>query len=400
MKIGASVGTSNRKVLTIGHSVPIYAIGFFSLSLQTMMTMIVPLWAITLHATPLTTGIVISVGSLLPILFSISSGILVDQIGSKKVLLVCSILAIILAILHPLFPSIIMLLFLQLIYGQAQSSIWIAAQAHIGKIAITAGGTSHIGIFSFLTNLGTFLGPLLLGVVWDLFGSWAAFTTIASWALFLCLAALFLPQEKEKKVKKLKSFVPNWRHYKEAFSLLSDLTVKLVIYCTFLRLSGLAIQGSFYIVYLNQIGLTATLISFLFSFLPLISTFSTLLISFFTRLMKETSLLIATIFISIVPLILTPLFDQFWILLILAAISGLGFGLNHPLLISILTSSVSTVHQGLAVGLRTSTNRLASAIIPFIFGMVVQGIGLTASFYVIAVLLLTPVFIIAPKLIK
>jgi predicted MFS family arabinose efflux permease len=57
-------------------------------------------------------------------------------------------------------------------------------------------------------------------------------------------------------------------------------------------------------------------------------------------------------------------------------------GLAQPLMISIIAKSAGR-DQGMAVGVRTTANRLVSFSVPVIMGGVVELVGLEASFLVI-----------------
>lgn len=235
-------------------------------------------------------------------------------------------------------------------------------------------------------------------------GPWGGFSVMVLWAAALFIFSKLLPDEfnheRKGNTEAPTSFRPGWKDYQKAFSLLAIPLVFLVVYATFLRLAGYAIQGSFYLVYLEQLSFPAATISFLYSFLSLTGVFAPLLVNFFARWVEEKILLFLAIITGILPLVFTPLFDQFLSFIVLAAISGIGIGLTLPLLISVLSGAVDPAHQGLAIGLRVTANRLASAVIPIVFGLFVEGIGLRLSFFVVGALLLGPMIIIAPILLR
>jgi MFS family permease len=66
----------------------------------------------------------------------------------------------------------------------------------------------------------------------------------------------------------------------------------------------------------------------------------------------------------------------------------LSEGIVQPLMFALQARAVPREVQGSIVGLRVTSNRLASIITPLAMGYVVQFFGLEAGFYVIGALLL------------
>lgn len=369
-----------------------------------MVSLLIPLWALSLKASPLLIGLSVSAGAILPTVFSITSGAIIDRFGSKTILLFSSLTIAAMSVLFPLFPFIAVLIVLQLFFGQFQSMNWISAQTYVAKLNRQAGNNSYAGNFSFAVNLGNFVGPLIVGFAWDYIAPWASFVAVAAWCLCLWLSALMLPAEQEgggiKQPAGLSSLLPRLWHYKRAFSMLALPAVGVVIYGTFMRLSGVNIKSSFYLVYLEQINFSASSIAILYSVWSFAGTFSSLAVGYLSRFYRSETLLFAALVVSIVPLCLTPLFADYWSQLVISVISGFGVGITLPLLISLLGNAVSPQEQGMAVGLRSTANYTAGIVIPFVFGLWVQAVGLTLSFYIVGAMLLLPMFFIVPAILR
>lgn len=379
----------------------IYSIGFFSLSLQTMMVLLIPLYALSLGASPFMIGLAVSAFSILPLLLAIKSGSMVDLVGSRKIICICALLMILFTFLHPLIPIIGVIIVLQLIVGQVQTMIWIAAQTHIAKIRKDYDDTNTVGIFSFSVNIGTFAGPLLTGYCWELYGPWGGFLLICFWALCLYISSLFLQeQSKGNKDDQTENIgdISKGGTFKKLLHLLAIPVVLMVVFGTFLRLAGFSMRGSFYLVYLEDISLSVMEITILYSLFSLVGSFSPLFIKIATRFVNEKNLLFVIAFLYLMPLVITPLFEGFWPLFILVVISGFFLGMTLPVLISLLSKSVSSEVQGLAVGLREMSNRFAAVFVPLLFGICVEKAGLEMSFYIVGAFLIGSILLIAPIL--
>lgn len=365
-----------------------YAAGFFSLSLVPMTSLVVPLWALSIGAAPSMIGIIVASRAVLPFLLSIHGGAMMDRLGTRRMLIFFASIGTGFSLLYPLSAWIGALIALQLIVGWAQGMGWIGAQIKIAKVA--AGNATFAGRFSFFTTCGTFLGPLIAGMAWDWFGPWGAFSLIALWSGGLLAASCKLPKSAESSPTPLRiqAFCPSPSDYVRAFALMSIPAVAFIVGATFLRISAVSIQGSFYNVYLQSIGLSGTLIGILVSFESLIGGPAALLSGVAVKHIRPPLVLLGSIGIAIIAMSITPLMENMLPLMIAAGIYGLGIGMGFPLLLSILSSAAGAGEQGLSVGLRTTANRLASMVIPVVMGFVIEAVGIRNGFFVIGLILL------------
>jgi MFS family permease len=369
-----------------------YAAGFFSLSLVPMTFLAVPLWALNLHASPAMIGVAIASRSFLPLFFSIHGGVMMDRLGTRRMTLLFTLSGAALSFLYPLLPWLSALIVLQLLVGLAQGMGWIGAQTKMARM--TRGDPVYAGRFSFSTTLGIFLGPLLVGKAWDVVGPWGAFGLIGIWGGCLSLAVFLLPApgatlEHGRRRLQLKDFLPKFNDYKQALALLAIPGVALVIAVTFLRISAVSVQGSFYTVYLENIEFTGTQIGALIGLASLIGSPAALLVGPASRFVGVHWVMLATVGISIVSMCITPLFDNFTVLLLFAGFFGVGMGAGLPSMLSILAGATGHGQQGRSVGLRTTANRLASFVVPLLMGLIVEWAGIEMGFLVVALLLLS-----------
>lgn len=363
-----------------------YATGFFSLGLVPMMSLAVPLWAVTLGASPFVIGLAVGARSVLPLVLSIHGGVVMDRLGVRRVLFWLAGACILLAPLYPAVPTVPALIVLQLLFGLAQGLSWIGAQTQVGLL--TKGSPTHTGRFSFASTAGTFLGPLAVGLAWDLLGPSGAFLGIALWCAALWLAIYFLPRPAadEARPARLRSWselVPRLVDYRDALRLVAVPAVAFVVVATFSRIAAISIQGSFYTVYLESIDLSGAAIGALIATASIIASLSALFAGVLARRVPQTWVLIFSIALATAAMTATPFVAGLAQLGLLAALFGVGIGLTLPPILSILSQSVGSGRQGMSVGLRTTANRLASLVIPVIMGAAAHVFGLSGAFIVI-----------------
>ncbi len=372
----------------------IYGTSLFALSTVPMASVIVSLWAIKLGASPLWIGVAVAARSFLPMFLSIHGGVLMDRLGTRRVMLFFSIITLALFPLYPFMPWVWALILLQLVTGLTQGLTWIGSQTLYGQLA--RGSVKHAGWVTFFMNFGMFAGPLLGGVLWDHVGVIGAFAALTAWSLATLLLVILLPRDIDPPMQKLRvmDLVPRWEDYVKAFALCAIPVVALVMIFTFMRIAVFGLQTSFYVVYLEQIGMNGTLIGLLVSCANLISG-PAALINLPERIIKPVWLMLLGSGAAVLFMTLTPLLTTFWPLMAMSVGYGLGMGLCFPTLLSLLSKAVPKTMQGMSVGLRTTVNRVSSLVVPLVMGAVIEGVGLADSFLLVGAILMLGVLITA-----
>lgn len=386
---GAPAASSSLRVLVV-----IYGTAFFSLSTVPMAAVVISLWAVQLGASPLWIGIAIAARSLLPMFLSIHGGVLMDRLGTRRLMLVFSVVTLALFPLYPAMPWIWALILLQLVTGLTQGLTWVGSQTLYGQLA--RGSVRHAGWVTFFTNAGSFAGPLLGGVLWDHSGPAGAFAALAVWSLAVLVLVAVLPRDIDPPLQKLSAsdLVPRWQDYVRAFALCAVPVIGLVMIFTFMRIAVFGLQSSFYVVYLETIAMTGTQIGLLVSCANLISG-PAALINIPERLIKPVWLMLIGSGAAVALMAITPLFTGFWTLMALAVGYGVSMGLCFPTLLSLLSKAVPPDMQGMSVGLRTTVNRVSSLVVPLAMGAVIEGVGIAASFLLVGVALMIPIVVTA-----
>ena len=248
----------------------VYGIGLFSTSIFSISSVIVPLYAYTMDPSPLMFGLVFSAGHFLPLLLSIHGGALMDRLGARRVMLACTAVGAVMPLLYPAAPWIWALVILQMFLGLSESMGWLGAQTMIGQYMY--GRTSYAGRLSFVIRLGQLVASPMAGVAWDLTGPWGSFAMMSLWASGAVWCALLLPPQPvddaspsvdRRRGAKVRALLPTMTDYVTAFRLLAAPAVVLIVLLGALMHLGNAVQGSFYVAWLNDMGMTGTAIGLL-----------------------------------------------------------------------------------------------------------------------------------------
>jgi MFS family permease len=382
----------------------VYAVAFFTGSQVLIVSVLLPLWALSLDASPVVIGLIISARQVLVVAFSIHGGALQDRFGPRAVIIVMGIAAAVVYVLYPLTPTVWGTVALQMVSGFLEVTGWIGAQTLVG--GLLRGEPVYAGRMTAATRLGGFCAPILAGLSWQYFGPTFAFVATAGWVLVGTAIAWMLPDTRPKPapaqpvqtpeaepapapspaagaVSKGPSMLPSFSDYVTAFRLLALPAVALVIACTFMRQAGSGVQNSFYGVWLKQAGFDAGAIGLLLGISNGISAFAALSVGWFSKRVKGHWLLIAMTMMAVVAIAVTPLLGTFFALAIAIGLRGVGQGYNFPLMLTIASRAVGPELQGRVAALRISFNKFGSSLVPFFMGAVAEFAGLEMSFYLI-----------------
>ncbi len=363
--------------------------GLFTNGVWDMLSVIVPLYAVAVGLNAAEIGLVVAARSVLPALLSIHGGILMDQLGTRRVLLWVAAASTALPLLYPVSGWFTVLMMLQLLLGLASALGMAASQTWAMRVG--RGDTAMLARYSVATRIGTFIGPVVVGAVWDLFGAWAAFTSVA-----LCGAGVIATTAQSTAAiaplphgQGMAVLLPRWAPHKEALLLALIPSVAFILAASMLRNSSGAIQSSLFVVYLNGIGFSGTLIGALVATAELSGVAGSLLAARFEQRLGSYALIIACIVISVACIASTPLIAHLPIVLFaLCVLRGIVQGMSQPLMYSIFSYEVSSNRHGASVGLRNAVVRLGSIVTPAIMGIAAEAYGIEASFYIIGAVFL------------
>ena len=359
--------------------------GVFTNGLWDMLSVIVPLYAVAVGLNAAEIGLIVAARSVLPALLSIHGGILMDEFGTRRVLLWVAAASAALPLLFPLSGWFTMLLALQLLLGLASGLGMAASQTW--SMQTSAGMTSLLARYSIATRVGTFVGPVIAGAAWDLFGPWVAFVCVSLCGASTILAMAYCRALSESRVHpgpQVGLLVPRWEPHRQALMLALIPAVAFLLAASFLRNAPGAIQSSLYVVYLNGIGMGGTVIGILVAVSELAGVLGSLVAAPMERRIGSYRLVLTCIAVAVTAIAATPLIGASLSLLLLACIlRGIAQGMSQPLMYSMLSVEVPGNRHGASVGLRNAVVRFASIVTPAVMGWVAESRGVEASFYFI-----------------
>ena len=421
------MATQQPQTYSISMQSAVYGTAFFNGTVQSMGSTIVALLVVALidKNLALLIGIILASRQFLTVTMSVYAGSLMDNFGTKRVIIAFGFVGVIAAIAYPAIslifgvkvgaslqnPSITIVLaviIVQMISGWCEATAWIGSQTLVGQLM--KGHPVYAGRMTFVARIGGFLGPPAIGYAWDFWGAWGGFGFLAIWIIGGMIAASFLPDtrgatrdfqentDNPTPNTPMQNATPQRRQstYGETLRLLLIPAVAMVIMVTVMRQTGSGVQSSFYVVWLSEhVGIQGSTIGWLIGAANGASAVAALCTGPLVKKYSAHWLLILMVTVSVVAIAVTPLFGTtFTTLLFMALMGGIcvrGFaqGLNLPLMMIILSRNVAPNLQGRVTALRISFNRFGGLLVPPGMGaladMKVVG-GLANAFYIVGIL--------------
>jgi MFS family permease len=373
----------------------VYGAGAFFTTMHFMAITIVPLWVVGLDLSPFMLGIVLGCRPVLALFLSIHVGVLMDRIGGRRMLLFLAILGVIVPLLYPALPYVWAVIVLQMLWGFADSTGWLGAQTLVGQLM--HGRTVYAGRLSVASRAGNTIGPPLVGAMWDFAGPWGAFGLAGLWGVGAVISALLLPSMVSKSLGAtaasskdspgtIRDFLPKASDYVDTFRLLAVPTIAITVAIGMMTHLGNNIQSSFYVVWLNNTGVSGTLIGILFAISSITAGVGPLLAAPLSRWIKPYWLLWSVVWVAIVLIAITPIFGTLFVLGVVLSTRSLLNGIHQPLVITLMLRTAGAGSQGKAMGLRATANRVTSIAAPVLMGAIAQVAGIEVSFYILGIL--------------
>ncbi|MFD1851515.1 MFS transporter [Oceanobacillus bengalensis] len=345
---------------------------------------VIPLVSNELGASTIGVGLIVSLFSILPLFFSIMIGKIIDKMNFKIPIYISIVLTGIGLILPFVFPHIVSIVISQLICGVSHTIFALSAQRFAGIAFGLEKRDIAIAQFSLGMALGSFIGPLLAGVLSDIFSYYAGFAILGVISLLSIFLVIKLnsTSNDSSRANKIDNNNPSVRN------LLRNKQLRAAILISTIVLFAKEIFIAYFPLHANELGYSSTMIGFIVAIHTVAAILIRVFLGYLMERYKVGRLVMVSIIYSGIILIIFPFFDQIIMVTLLSFLLGLGLGLGQPLSITMTVHSLDPSHTGEGLGLRITFNRLTQVIAPITLGGIATVIGMTGVFWVTGILIL------------
>jgi len=345
---------------------------------QSMLLVVIPLYALELGASPIMIGSILSVPYILPLIFAIPMGAAVTRIGGVKVIVAGGAGMTLGPLAMMLLPGYGGLVICQLLVGVAHLLMVLAAQSIIAGLGRGKALEQYFGWYATCLSGGQLVGPLWAGFMIDTDGTHSTFAVMAGVAVISVMSGFFLTGAArlgQATSKSMTGFRAQGRLLKE------NVGVQISIATTVAVMFAMGAYGSFLPVYLESLAISATTIGSLVSLRAFASmAIRPFMASTISLLGGRAAAMMISVGIVGLALCLTGYIENVVLLGVLAIALGIGSGISQPLSMVVLAEHVSAEQRAGALGMRLMGNRGVQFSAPLLLGLLAEFTSFSATF--------------------
>ena len=343
--------------------------------------MLVALYAIQLHATAFTVGALMSSYALLPMLFAVGAGRLVDRGGARWPMFGASAAVALGALLPYFWPRLETLFAASTLIGTGFMMFHVAVSQMVGAFGRAEERAANFSWLALGFSVSASLGPLVTGFAIDSIGYLPTFLLLSLLPL-TPLAVLWLNRPALPPAPERRADSGEGR----LMDLLRNRALRRVFIASGLLNMAWDLYAFVIPIYGSRIGLAASTIGTVMGSFA-ISIFSVrLLLPLVIRHVTPWRVIVAALLIAAAVYCVFPFFTSVPLLVALSCILGLGLGCSQPMVMALLFNTSPAGRQGEAVGVRTTVMNASSTALPLTFGALGTALGMAPVFWAMAVL--------------
>lgn len=318
-------------------------------------------------------GVAVAAYALLGLALGIPGGRVVDRVGPARLLAggfwslaVCGLLYLVTA------GSVVGLTLVQLATGVAALAVWVSLQTAVTYVGDEQLLRRHLAVFTTAWAAGAALGPLVGSGLSANVGFDAVAGVLVSGGIAGAVVSIRIPVPASQAVTVDGGATPARGGVGR---LVADPTVRLVLGASFVSLAVQSLRTSFLPLYLVERGYTVSAAGAVLTGIGLASLGVRPFLPLLGRVASGRAVLMATTWLAIGALALTPALAVGPGIIVVALGIGVSLGLNPPASVELTAGATPAELRGLAMGLRVAANRSAQVVQPLLFGGAVAAWG-------------------------
>lgn len=363
-----------------------HIIGFTILSHAafTASRMTVSLYALKLHASPFTVGVLMALYALLPMLVSIPTGRLIDRIGPRVPVLCGGVLLLAGLLLPFALPGLATLFVAATMIGSGFMVAHMVSNNLVGAYGRPEDRAKHFSFLALGFSVSGFSGPLVAGFAIDWLGHVYTFPVLAVFAALALGGAWWMRDALVGHPGGRAAVADN-----QVMDLVRNRGLRSVLVASGILSMGWDLYTFVMPIHCSRIGLPASTIGIIMGAFGAATFAVRLFLPAIARRLKEWQVITAALFVAGIAYSLFPFVAAVGLLMALSFLLGIGLGSAQPMVMSLLYEASPAGRQGEVVGLRTMVLNSSSTALPLVFGALGATLGMTPVFWGIAACLLT-----------
>lgn len=362
-----------------------------------------------LHAglSPALIGPMIALFALMPMLFGVKLGKLIDRIGVRKPLTGGALLAALGAAICGLWPHPLVLAAMAVAIGLSHLAFSLGTQHAAGELGGASRRAANFNLLTMAFSFSGLMGPPLAGFVIDHFGHRAAFATMAMLALGVALGCWRFPFERHLPVAPAgtgtggtpgagapqgagstaatasPAIAPR-RGWRGSLALLGDLRFRQLLFALLIVSAAWEAFQFLIPLHAHAIGLSASSVGLAIASFSAGSLSIRLMMSKLLPLLSTHQWLLLGLALCVIGYAMLPFSTALPALMAMSFVLGVGPGIGLPLTMAALHTASPSGRVGEAAGLRITLQSFQQIVLPIVVGVLAALIGIRPLFWLYA----------------
>ncbi|MEC3764864.1 MULTISPECIES: MFS transporter [Cupriavidus] len=341
---------------------------------------VVSLFAISLKASTVTLGVLMSLYALLPMLLAIRAGKRIDQIGPRKPMMAGSLMVVAGTLLPALWHELDALYLSCALIGVGFMLVQVAMQLLIGQVSTDATRLRNYTWHALGLSVSGTLGPVAMGYVIEHAGFRPAFAVLVVVALAgqagLQWVRPRLPARGGNAGRI--AIADGTRH--STLDLLQHPELRAVFVASAVLSAAWDLHAFLIPIQGSRIGLSPSSIGWVLGAFAIATFAIRVAMPAVSRRLSEWKIIRAALLVGALAYLAYPFVAHFWLMCALAFVLGLALGSAQPNVMNILHAASPHGRAGEALGLRSAVLNTSQVVWPLTFGVVGTALGMLPIF--------------------
>jgi predicted MFS family arabinose efflux permease len=337
------------------------------------------LFALSLGASPLTVGLLMSLLALLPMLFSVYVGRAIDRIGIRQPMLTGSACIMLGSVLAFLWPRLEMLFVTSCLVGSGFMLFHIAVNHAAAALGRAEDRARNFSLLALGFSTSGFIGPVLAGFAIDWIGHRHTFLLLSGFALISLIVLTIRKIEVPRS-----DFHDHDRSEYRVTDLLRDPALRRVLVVSAALSMAWELFTFVMPIHGSQLGLSASTIGIILGSFGSAIFCVRLVLPLIVHRVHEWKLLTGAMLMTGIALFALPFVVNVPLLIAMAFLLGIGLGGTQPMILALLYNKAPPGRGAEAVGVRTLLLNASQAGIPLLFGALGAALGMAPAFWAMA----------------
>ncbi|RDK12044.1 MFS transporter [Cupriavidus lacunae] len=341
---------------------------------------VVSLFAISLKASTLTLGVLMSLYAVLPMLLAIRAGKRIDEIGPRKPMTAGSLMVVAGTLLPALWHDIGALYLSCALIGVGFMLVQVAMQLLIGQISTNDTRLRNYTWHALGLSVSGTLGPVAMGYVIEHAGFRPAFMVLVAVALVGQAGLQWVRPRLPAQGGNAGRIAIEDGSRRSTLDLLQHPELRAVFIASAVLSAAWDLHAFLIPIQGSRIGLSPSSIGWVLGAFAIATFAIRVAMPAVSRRLSEWKIIRAALLVGALAYLAYPFVTQFWLMCGLAFVLGLALGSAQPNVMNILHTASPHGRAGEALGLRSAVLNTSQVVWPLTFGVVGTALGMLPIF--------------------